>query len=535
MLSAVAILSSSYLAAAPISFTQWINSYDLPEDQRGQNDNPAGDGISNLAKYALGLDPDVASRDGVPTAEMQEGKLTLTVSKNPDAMGIEYIVEGSSDLEEWSTDGLTITSETDTTLVVSDDSAEGRRFLRLRIPAPEESSDPDAFLYVVGGRTISVANAKNWDLELDRADQTTSYSDDPAFGSLDARSILIADVYFDTLEVTNWRRAQSYLPDVHPENPLGILHWTYIQNAVHFHNGRIYVGPGGFNGTANPQPDGSERVTSNFITWAEVDQETGELGEFMSSPSLSTTVDIVATAIVEVNGDHFYYVIGGNESVRVNTIHYGKIDPVTGAIDSWSTTDMGLNGPDYFAAAAGHFGNIYYTTGFDGPGWELQWITPRQEDQDDWLFKGDIDWSLSEYWQTMRYADALEMPGVRWDHTTVVGEVGDETYLYVVGGARTNENPTPRVDGITLNPDGTIGDIVEVNPLPAARRRLATAAYKDIIIQAGGASVSSVTTGTDTVFIGRIQPGGNIEWQQTSEPMWQYRSYHGATLVPASK
>lgn len=138
------------------------------------------------------------------------------------------VVEASSDLTIWSAEEVEVLNETSTLLEVADTAASSaRRFLRLRV---EVSSGPlpEAFLYVAGGRTIAVSNAKNWDIELDLAGTTASYSDAATAGSIDARSILIADVSLSERTVTNWRRASSYLPEVHPEDPLGILHWSYI-------------------------------------------------------------------------------------------------------------------------------------------------------------------------------------------------------------------------------------------------------------------------------------------------------------------
>jgi len=64
--------------------------------------NPSGDGIPNLMKYAFGMDPTIASRDGLPVASFAaEGDvdfLMLTIQKNPTAHGAVLIPEVSTNL-----------------------------------------------------------------------------------------------------------------------------------------------------------------------------------------------------------------------------------------------------------------------------------------------------------------------------------------------------------------------------------------------------------------------------------------------------
>jgi len=104
--------------------------------------DPDNDGWNNLLEYALNL------RGGLPDesplaqdmATMGQNKfLRLTVPKNPDAMGIIYTVEATSDLTNplsWSSAGLIVEEDSAATLSVRDNvpSAPGvRRFMRLRV------------------------------------------------------------------------------------------------------------------------------------------------------------------------------------------------------------------------------------------------------------------------------------------------------------------------------------------------------------------------------------------------------------------
>ena len=100
--------------------------------------NPAGDGIDNLLKYALGLNP-LASEVNPATQTIGNGYLTLTVPKNPNATDITYTVEVTSDLTNptsWTTSGTTIIQNTASLLQVQDNTPVGNaaaRFIRLQV------------------------------------------------------------------------------------------------------------------------------------------------------------------------------------------------------------------------------------------------------------------------------------------------------------------------------------------------------------------------------------------------------------------
>ena len=53
----------------------------------------------------------------------------MTVRKQP---FVSYQLVGSSDLRHWSTDGLTIVEDTETTLIVRETEASSRRMLRVQ-------------------------------------------------------------------------------------------------------------------------------------------------------------------------------------------------------------------------------------------------------------------------------------------------------------------------------------------------------------------------------------------------------------------
>jgi kumamolisin len=102
------------------------------------NANPSGDGIVNLLKYALGLNPLTPTATNV-TGDTSTGYLRLTVPKNPNATDIIYAVQVTSNLADpgsWTAAGTTVDQNTSTLLQVQDNTAVNEaepRFIRLQI------------------------------------------------------------------------------------------------------------------------------------------------------------------------------------------------------------------------------------------------------------------------------------------------------------------------------------------------------------------------------------------------------------------
>jgi hypothetical protein len=108
--------------------------------------SPAGDGVANLLKYALGLNPGTpATRSQLPTGGIQpnsgQNYLTMTVNRAAKQTDITYVVEVSGDLKTWvSGPSNTVTlTDTATQLVVCDNTpapSAVERFIRLRVTVP---------------------------------------------------------------------------------------------------------------------------------------------------------------------------------------------------------------------------------------------------------------------------------------------------------------------------------------------------------------------------------------------------------------
>lgn len=111
----------------------------------------AGDGITNLMKYALNLNPWMPATGSLPipgTVTVSNVKyLTLAYTQTTAATDISYIVEVSGDLRTWNsgTNYTSLVSETNTsgaatqTATVRDQiplTGTSRRFIRLKVTGP---------------------------------------------------------------------------------------------------------------------------------------------------------------------------------------------------------------------------------------------------------------------------------------------------------------------------------------------------------------------------------------------------------------
>ena len=129
-------------------FNLWISPYGLTGNNALSTASPAGDGISNLMKYALGLNPNKVcatptngTTAGLPLEAITGSTLSLTYQKDTSKTDITYRVEAGSDLSSWSNSGVTeqimSTNGTIQTIVASVSTiGNPKQFIRLKVTAP---------------------------------------------------------------------------------------------------------------------------------------------------------------------------------------------------------------------------------------------------------------------------------------------------------------------------------------------------------------------------------------------------------------
>lgn len=133
----------SWQTAATTTFQTWASGHYLTGDNALMTANPSGDGVNNLLKYALGLNPNVptlAQTDGtncgLPSMARSGASMKFTFIKDTAKSDLIYTVEGCENLGSWQTvtSGVLETPlagtlvRVEVTIPVND-----RRFLRLNI------------------------------------------------------------------------------------------------------------------------------------------------------------------------------------------------------------------------------------------------------------------------------------------------------------------------------------------------------------------------------------------------------------------
>ncbi len=137
------------VAGGTMTLADWTALPGTPAGRRGALDTPAGDGVSNLMKFALGVPPMDAVGGHFPTAVVrtvagQPQTLGVLFAKNPGAQGIAMSLEVSPDLANWTVVPSveeTVAANPDGTVLVrlweASPPSAPRRFARLRVDVIE--------------------------------------------------------------------------------------------------------------------------------------------------------------------------------------------------------------------------------------------------------------------------------------------------------------------------------------------------------------------------------------------------------------
>ena len=105
----------------------------------GDHANPAGDGLENLLKYALGMNPNTSSHAGLTVSNLVNGHLEMGFTRY--AAEVQYEVQVSDDLSLWSTMTTDITPPNSPTgwILMRDNAsspASPKHFMRLKVTLP---------------------------------------------------------------------------------------------------------------------------------------------------------------------------------------------------------------------------------------------------------------------------------------------------------------------------------------------------------------------------------------------------------------
>jgi fibronectin type 3 domain-containing protein len=128
----------------PETFTGWANAWfgvNAPASVAGELADPAHDGLSNLAKYALGLNP-LAPAAFQPILTYSAGAWQFTYQRPADRTDITYTVQVSPNLSSasWTTNGVTLaeigTGDPQTWQANCSPGSGSKLFFRLQITSP---------------------------------------------------------------------------------------------------------------------------------------------------------------------------------------------------------------------------------------------------------------------------------------------------------------------------------------------------------------------------------------------------------------
>lgn len=119
------------------TFGNYLADAGIPENQRGPNDDPDGDGISNLLEYALAFNPASANASALPTPTVVNDRLTYIYERARN--DVTYLVETTTNLADpnsWTTDGVDQGTPDAEGITIASAPLGTQRYFRLKVTRP---------------------------------------------------------------------------------------------------------------------------------------------------------------------------------------------------------------------------------------------------------------------------------------------------------------------------------------------------------------------------------------------------------------
>ena len=121
-------------------FTDWATAKGLTGTTAAATATPAGDGITNLVKFAHGLDPLQPVTSGLPTLITESGQQVFRFTRPNYLTGVTYTVQTSPDLVTWTASATAPAVESSTattdTLKLTLPTGQTKLFVRLLVSQP---------------------------------------------------------------------------------------------------------------------------------------------------------------------------------------------------------------------------------------------------------------------------------------------------------------------------------------------------------------------------------------------------------------
>lgn len=248
-------------------------------------DDYSHDGVSNLMKFALGMNPRQSSVEGMPAPSNEGDYLTLTVPRNPAAANLHFDVQVSGSMDNWQSGAnhVTILENSPTRLKARDNvpiSSSSQRFIRVAVasqaPAlPTITQQPTTATILPGTTTTLAASAQGSSLAYQWETGTPGGMFQPILGANNATYTtppLATDTMYRVIVTNSCGSSVSAAALVWPTNYLAISEQPRSQTGVLSANITLAVSVVGVatgyqwkkNGTAIPGATNSSLILSNI-------------------------------------------------------------------------------------------------------------------------------------------------------------------------------------------------------------------------------------------------------------------------------